>query len=546
MLLVSALLFVTLLSGACSEDVHQVFSGNVYAVVNTTYGSVRGQLVNSNVPNGGQYYIFKGIPYAKPPVGDLRFKAPVAHPAWSGVRDALQFGSTCVQQENPGTGAEDCLFVSVFTPQLPGHGVTLKPVMVNIHGGGFTHGSGNTSPDRMLQEGIVFVSLNYRLSVLGFLSVDSTVVSSNNGLKDQSLALRWVHANIARFGGDPAQVTIFGQSAGGASIEFQMLSPLSRGLFHRAISDSGSALNPWAFLNSTADRAFALGKRLGHTTTDATSLVKFLKSVSAQNLEKSVDPYNPFPPTLEYQHQQGSEVFLPEEPIMLLRQGRYTQVPYITGCNNKEQKEDPYVLQFISKPELWKNVDMQRFIPDDLHLTRNSKLSEEIATEMKKFYLGTGTPSAAEISSLVDVDSDQKFVTGIHRSIKQRLAHGNSHLYVYEFSYDGLLSPSKGKSPIKGAAHADDIGYLFYIYQKVSGVTESSTDAKVSQRMVKMWTNFVKYGNPTQGMTPAWLPSTKASPAHLSIDAETRLVREDLAARRMAFWDKIYASMHKV
>ncbi|CAG2067024.1 unnamed protein product, partial [Timema podura] len=159
--------------------------------------------------------------------------------------------------------------------------------MVYIHGGAFVSGSGsdtNNKPEYFLEQGIIVVYINYRLNIFGFLSLEGTDVSGNAGLKDQVAALRWVKNNIASFGGDPNSVTIFGESAGGASIHYQVLSPMSQGLFQRAISESGSALNPWAFHLNTQPYAFNLGSKLGLNTIDAQELATFLRSQPATNL----------------------------------------------------------------------------------------------------------------------------------------------------------------------------------------------------------------------------------------------------------------------
>nr|CAD7392581.1 unnamed protein product [Timema cristinae] len=172
--------------------------------------------------------------------------------------------------------------------QVPDGGSTaLKAVMVWIHGGGFTMGSGNMDfygPDYFVHADVILVTFNYRLGALGFLCLNDTNVSANNGLKDQVAVLQWVQQNIAQFGGDPDNVTIFGESAGAVCVYYHLLSPMSKGLFHRAIAQSGSVLNPWAFIESSRTRAFRLGELLGCKTDDAEELVRFLRSVPAKSI----------------------------------------------------------------------------------------------------------------------------------------------------------------------------------------------------------------------------------------------------------------------
>ncbi|XP_049947772.1 acetylcholinesterase-like [Schistocerca serialis cubense] len=198
-----------------------------YVTVEIQEGTLRGQV--SKTFTDKAMFMFEGIPYAEPPVGDLRFQPPVAKAAWSDVRDALALGSHCPQiEDNEAVGNEDCLHLNVYGPEAALQKQELKAVMVWIHGGCFTGTSGDSAiPNYYVDQDIVFVSINYRLGLLGFLSTGDEVVPGNMGLKDQTEALRWVQRNIAVFGGDPEKVTIFGQSAGGASIHYHVVSPLS-------------------------------------------------------------------------------------------------------------------------------------------------------------------------------------------------------------------------------------------------------------------------------------------------------------------------------
>lgn len=187
-------------------------------VINTTGGQVQGIEERAGLL-GDRYFSWKGIPYAQPPVGPLRFRAPVPHAGWTGIRDASEHGESCPSDGwlSDKTGDEDCLFLNVYTTNI----IARRPVMVWIHGGSFTGGSGDDStygPDHLIGEDVVIVTINYRLGVLGFMSTGDRHAPGNYGLKDMQLALRWVRENILNFGGDPDNITVFGESAGSVAV----------------------------------------------------------------------------------------------------------------------------------------------------------------------------------------------------------------------------------------------------------------------------------------------------------------------------------------
>nr|CAD7569982.1 unnamed protein product [Timema californicum] len=265
-------------------------------------GIRRGELLGKKVSSskmGGVFYSFQGIPYAKPPVGPLRFKAPQPADPWEGVKDATKEGAEAPQidfMNKKYTGNEDCLFINVYTLQWPPK--SLKPVLFSIHGGGFILGSGNTNmygPDYLVEEDIIVVTFNYRLGALGkyqgFLSIEGSDIVPNNGLRDQVMALIWVKQNISEFGGDPNNVTINGISAGGVSVHYLMLTPLSKGLFHKAIAQSGNALLPVCYVRKSVaqQRSYRLGETLGFNKKDPQALADYLKTVTPEQLVTAIE-----------------------------------------------------------------------------------------------------------------------------------------------------------------------------------------------------------------------------------------------------------------
>ncbi|CAG9827444.1 unnamed protein product [Diabrotica balteata] len=258
-------------------------------VVKIEEGKLRG-LSQKNL-DGEEFYSFLGVPYAEPPIGELRFKNALPIKPWKGVKDATEEGPVSLQAgclPDEIKGSEDCLTLNVFTKKLSEDGCHMLPVMVWIHSGGFKVGSKNKvehGPEHLMLEDVVLVCINYRLGILGFLNIVDTSlgIPSNVGVKDQIEALRWVRRNIKYFGGNSKNVTLFGNSAGGSSVELLLHSPLADGLFHRAIMQSGSMLNPWVFGNC---RVLDFMKFIGKSCSTEKEAVDILMTMPGQELCK--------------------------------------------------------------------------------------------------------------------------------------------------------------------------------------------------------------------------------------------------------------------
>jgi carboxylesterase type B len=359
-------------------------------------GQLRGQ---SEVDILGTPFVsFMGIPYARPPLGELRFKPPQPPRSWDGVRDATKQGSPCHALQllpTPETlvlkpaGSEDCLYLNVYTRQLVTQ--NLKPVMVFIHGGAFISGSSDRSmygPEFLMTEEIVLVTINYRLGALGFLTVDdpSLGVTGNAGLKDMVQALKWVKNNVKHFGGDPNNVTIFGESAGGASVHYLILSPLARGLFHKAIVQSASVLCPWV---RGVNDAKQLARINGCTDSDNKRVLEFLQQIPVEKLlegqVKLGDWLSPVDkrlvgPTVEPKSQDS---FLAEEPIKIINSGRYNQVPMMFGYTSLEGIFEEGTKLFGMKSNLG------QFVPYYLGHPKDSDVFKEKNKKIAQFYFGS-------------------------------------------------------------------------------------------------------------------------------------------------------------
>ncbi|KAJ8713351.1 hypothetical protein PYW07_013721 [Mythimna separata] len=470
--------------------------------------------------SGFEYDDFLNIPYAKPPVGVLRFQSPQPPDPWIGERNSTIYNelNLCIQfdlfKRRP-RGSEDCLYVNVSTPKVstPGLLMHLLPVMVFIHGGGFFFGNGlakfENGPDYLIEHNVVVVTMNYRLSALGFLTLDIPEAAGNMGLKDQTMALRWVQENIEYFGGNKNDVTIFGIGAGAASVEYHMLSPLSQGLFHKAIMQSGSVLNPWAI--ETPDRIKDLVLKLARQLryegpfNDYRRIHNHLLNIPAEyivlatykipELIMAKGLYYGFVPTIERNFGTG-DAFLTEIPYELLKTGRFHKVPVLRGFTDSEG----FIIAGL-KPQDIKEITMSKNYIDYWRFPINNTDAyyyNERLRHAYDSYNGNDTDRPA-----IDFFGDFEFVGGIITSSKLMVKNAVP-VYLYEFSYDGTLNLIKAASRVNktGAAHADDTAYVIQI-EPLRNLTQD--DVTVRNRINTLWTNFAKYSNPTP-ITSALLP----------------------------------------
>ncbi|PSN33169.1 Venom carboxylesterase-6 [Blattella germanica] len=434
-------------------------------------GEMKGTTMTSR--SGTNFHAFMGIPFAEPPIGELRFKvlkfhitvqAPEPPRPWNGVLNATADGPLCLQKNylelNPQVqGQEDCLYLNVYTPNLRPE----QPmcVMVYIHGGGFFAGTGASflnGPQYLLDEDIILVTFNYRLGVLGFLSTEDSSSPGNYGLKDQVAALKWVQHNIASFGGNPNCVTIFGQSAGAASVHLHMLSPLSAGLFHRAISESGTALALWA---APLD-SLAIAKRQA-------LFVGCDPDEDTETMFWSVDPLDVFGPAVE----QGVGAFLRANPLFLLRTGQFRRLPWMTGVVSDEGLIR--LAPILTAPALLEDLN-KRF---NVLGPRQMELSKSVIGADGQMY------------------SDRSFVHSFHKSALMHQRAGHDSLFLYHFSYRGQYSYSMvlaNSTKDFGVSHCDDLIYLFSTPLLFPPWPADSPDVNISKTLIELWTNFAKYG----------------------------------------------------
>ncbi|XP_067007332.2 esterase FE4 [Anabrus simplex] len=531
--------------------------------VEVAQGTLRGRKINSKCK--GTFYSFQGVPYAKPPVGPLRFKDAQPVEPWPGIRDALQEGNISLQLDGESKqlrGSEDCLYLNVYSPQLPKSGTdNLRlPVMVYFHGGGFAYGSASATDygaDYLVDQGVVLVTVNYRLGILGFLCLNDPVAPGNAGLKDQVVALRWVQKNIAKFGGDPNNVTIFGESAGGSSVQMHMLSPMSKGLFCRAIAQSGAGFNPWSFERHPREAAFRVGAALGFSGNQPKELVEFLRGVDYLTLGRAALDHGisqedkqrilvfAFTPTLEIEV-EGVERFLPASSLELLESGLYDGVPYMTGVT-KDEGLIAWQFADLKNPETLTRIDNNfgRVVLPDTRLPENYSKKDQAVSKLRHYFLKDKPLTEKTLPGFIDMCSDLWFSEQVETTVKKMAKLAKAPLYYYQFSFDGSFNTCKvkGNLPAPGVWHLDELGYLFSTTAIETRAIPDPASVLTRSRMLKLWTNFAKTGNPTPKDDPLlpvkWEPYTSTSPCYLEINEELSM-KKHMFKERMQFWEEFY------
>ncbi|HEX4309802.1 MAG TPA: carboxylesterase family protein [Acidobacteriaceae bacterium] len=459
--------------------------------ITTESGSVRGVLV-PELPRGAA---FLGIPYAAQPVGPLRWHAPEAAPAWKGVRDAAEYGPACPQAPSPWlpemlgiakmrTG-EACLYLNVWTPDL--HAQQKLPVLVWVHGGGNVEGSGEWPPlgPALAEQGIVVVSLNYRLGVFGFYADPALDresphhVSGNYGHLDQIAALRWVQRNIARFGGDPAKVTIAGESSGALDICNLMASPLAAGLFRGAVMESGvcvDSLYPDARELQTSDAPLAkdAGVAAGSGSLAALRALPAERIMNAAADDGALD----FEPAID-------GWVLPRQPALAFAQGRQANVAVLVGSNESE-------VSIFASPLVGRQSNRPKTIA-----AYRAWLGKKFGTLADRVFAVYPAREDADVPvAFRTMFSDYDFAFGAWLLARDMSPIGKD-AWLYRFTYVG-----RGPFAELGAFHSEELMFLSRHYW-TSWVPQPE-DAALSQAIIGYWTRFVKTGNPNGSGLSAW------------------------------------------
>jgi para-nitrobenzyl esterase len=477
--ILSFLTLTALLTGASAASNADVLK------VKTEQGKVQGKTINN-----GNVKAFLGLPYAAPPVGELRWKAPEPPAKWKGTRDATKFGAHCAQGRvfddmvfQDSGPSEDCLFLNVYAP-ADATDKSKLPVMFWIHGGGYAGGASSEprhNGDFLPLKGVVLVTINYRLGVFGFLVTDELAKEANGaagnyGLLDMVAALHWVNANIKNFGGDPGNVTIFGESAGSFAVSTLMASPLAQGLFAKAIGESGAAFPGGLALggDSVAERSKVDGAWMESIGAKS---IKDLRAMTTDQILEAAKKKTPggFPPDVDGR--------LLTEPVAdTYAAGKQAHVPLLAGWNADEGSF--FAMRGMTAAQ-WN--------------TMASGLFKDRSVEFLKLYPGDTDEQA--LRSAIDYGSDNFIALGTWKWLEAQNKTGQAPVYRYHFE---LAAPPSKFHPGTFAFHSDDIEYVFGTLDTRPGWTVRPEDRKLSDEMMSYWTNFARTGDPNGSGLPEW------------------------------------------
>jgi para-nitrobenzyl esterase len=522
-LLIVAILFTTCLA----------LSGFAQDRVKTANGTVEASSEKSS-----EIRVFKGVPFASPPVGDLRWQPPQPVKNWQGVRKAAQFGPRCMQRPifsdmnfRSNGMSEDCLYLNIWTPAKSGK--ERLPVLVYFYGGGFVAGDGSEpryEGESMARKGIVALTVNYRLGVFGFIAHPELTkesphhASGNYGLLDQNAALRWVRQNIAAFGGDPKRVTIAGESAGSSSVSAQMASPLSKDLIAGAIGESGSVVGASSALPLA--EAEQNGIKFANSA-GATSLAALRAMPAEQLLEATAKP------GLRYGAMTVDGYLFPKPPGEIYVSGEQARIPLLAGSNSEESGYAAVLLQEKPTSENYRSA-LQRLYGDK-------------ADEVFRLYPASTEPEVMVAAR--DLASDRFIGYSTWKWLDVATRTGSKPTYYYNYARPrpamraemgnspagsvagDVKTPSAAARPLptRGAVHSAEIEYAMGNLASNTVYAWTADDYAVSRVMQGYFANFIKTGNPNGPDLPVW--PTFDTGQRMTIDVDTRAERENVRAR---------------
>ena len=476
----------------------------------------------SGVPGStDEVRVYKGIPFAAPPVGDLRWHEPRPPSHWDGVRKADAFGPVCMQQQRGPAGgsgpapSEDCLYVNVWTAAKSAG--ERRPVIVWSYGGGFTSGAGSVAAydgDALARKGVVVVTYNYRLGIFGFLAHPELTkesghnASGNYALMDMAAVLRWVQKNISNFGGDPKRVTIDGESAGAILVSAMVASPQGKGLFQRAIGQSGG----WMGINiakmTTRSQAEENGEKMAKAL-GASSLAELRAKPADELLKNSPGRLGPI----------VDGWYVPEDLSITYQNHKQNDVDVLVGSNHDEGT-------FFTRPG---SVNAEQFSG-----AAKSRFSDQADAYLKLYPAGSDTVAAT--SQLAAFRDELGWHMREWAQIQSE--RGKAKAYLYYLTH---VPPTAPGQPSRGATHTADLAYMFD--NQPPNVTWTDIDKKLADTMSSYWVNFAATGNPNGKGLPEWPVFNQKKGAKNIVLGDTVMVGQGIDPAMLAFYDSYYAKL---
>ena len=502
---------------ACILFGNAVASAAILDPVSTDSG-----LISGTTGSNREIRVYKGIPYAAPPVGQLRWHAPQPVASWEGLRKADHFGPVCSQaRTNAGSSgtqspmSEDCLYLNVWTAVKSAR--EKRPVMVWSHGGGYTMGSGDSPQfdgEALAKKGIVLVTYNYRLGIFGFFAHPELTresgrnASGNYGLMDLAAALRWVQKNISKFGGDPNRVTIFGVSAGAGLVANLVGSPEAKGLFQRAIAQSGAWMGIRIGLPMTLSQSEAAGIKVAEAL-GAKSLTE-LRAKSAEELLKSSRGAGPI----------VDGWFIPTDLSTIYAQGKQNDVDVLIGSNQDEGT-------FFSRPGS---------SSADAFIKQSQQRFGALAETFLKLY-PAGSNAEAEVSQLASFRDELAWLMSRWARLQSKRGKGKAYLY-----YFAHVPPTAPGTPSRGATHGAETSYVFQNLTPAS-LPWTDLDRQVADALSSYWASFAAKGNPNGKSLPVWPAINPSGDNRRMVLGDKIGIGSALEASKYDFFDAYYSSL---
>ncbi|KAK0405788.1 hypothetical protein QR680_018195 [Steinernema hermaphroditum] len=525
-------------------------------VVDTFYGPVKG--FEYGMSNGDTANIFLGIPFAKPPVGDLRFEKPKKLDKWSDVKEAKNFGLSCQPHHRsfmfgrPEMYGEDCLTLNVMAPAKKSSDPDGYPVFVFIYGGAFELGSSalygyKNISENFVSEGIVFVTLNYRLSAFGFFSTGDHHMPGNLGLWDQTAALHFIQEVISQFGGNPKKVTISGESAGAASVSALTHSFHSNKLFHQAIAMSGSINSPWAESQRVVNVSKELANVLG-CDGESKDILFCMKTKSVDDILDGIEKIGAVHEHLfPYKfHPRCDDEFLPYDLETLLKEA--PPIPFITGVTDTEGglmsqgNNMPELAKIGIDPDKWHSFsakEFKKFISEKALLADDPN---ELAEKLVEFYVERPIEGKEKmewkdyLERFTTMGSDLHYVFPMYKEAMAKISH-NVPVYLYVEEYHN--PEPQANLPIKGAYHGNELFYLFATtFLPTFEMTDQ--DRAFQMNLLEAFVTFVKTGKPTVN-NKSWNPATNDHPDRFMSFAPESQMKDGFMKESIAFWKESMA-----